>query len=117
MELSPAVIPGDISLVLVFGQWKADVEAGWNPVSPQHADERRMEVCTVAVLGVTGPHRVPASPACARLVVAHSREQVIISSLGLCDRAALGPGYLYRQLLDPAIRRNQIVRFNQAVHR
>src|SRR5260370_31656474 len=63
IELSPAVITGYISFVVVFGEWKTDVEAGRNPLNPQYADERRMKICTVAALGVTCPHRVPASPA------------------------------------------------------
>ena len=97
-------------LCLVFGQRKADVEAGWNSVRPQHPDERRMEVCTVAVLGVTGPHRVSASPACPGFVVSHIREEVIIGSLGLGYRRQSGmPVTSDGKCLDLPVRRNQMV--------
>src|SRR5437667_6451275 len=59
----PSYRTGDISLVLVLGEREADVETRRNALSPQHADERRMEVRAVAMLGFAGPHRVTASPA------------------------------------------------------
>ena len=47
---------------LVLGQWKADVEAAGTP-SDRNSPMNGVEVCTVAALGVTGPHGVPSSAA------------------------------------------------------
>src|SRR5580704_14503358 len=88
IELSQAVVTGDLSLVFVLRQRKTDVEAGGNPVRTQHADKWRVEISTVAVLGIAGPHRIPASPSRAGLVVTHIREEIIVGSLGLRHRPA-----------------------------
>src|SRR5271157_2700828 len=117
IKLSPAVIAGNVALVLVLGKREADVEARGNTVSAQHADKRRVEIGAVAVLGIAGPHRVSTAPTGARLIVAEGCKQVIVSSFGFGDAPCLTAGNLLGEDLDFAVGWDELVRLNEASHR
>src|SRR5271166_7109780 len=117
VELSPTVIAGNVGLVLVLGERKADVEPGGNVVCAQHAYEWRVKIGAVAVLGVAGPHRVAAAPTGSGLVIAKSREQIVVGSFSFGDAPRLAAGHLLGEGLDLAVGWDELVRLNEAGHR
>src|SRR5882672_3019519 len=83
VELSPAVVPGDIRARLVGGQRESDLEACRNFLRTSHRHEDRVEVRAVAALRIAGPERVSMAPAGAGLVVLHGAENVLVDVPGL----------------------------------
>src|SRR5271157_6086990 len=111
------MIARDISLVLAFRQREADVEPGGNVVSTQHADERRVEIGAVAVLGVAGPNRIPSAPTRTRLIVAEGSKKIIVGGFGFGDAPGLAASDLLSEDLDFTVGWDQLVRLNEASHR
>src|SRR4029077_1758932 len=78
VKLRPAMVAGNLARILAFRQRQSPFKARGNLLRTRHRDKNGMEVRAVAVLGVTGPERVPRSPASASLVISHGGEGVII---------------------------------------
>ena len=109
IELSPAVITGDVALGLGFGQGKADFEAGGNAGGAHHANEERMEVRAIAALRTAGPDGVTAAPTFAGLVVTHGSEDVVVDVAGLGEFGGIAGSMLGSEVRDDAIERDEFV--------
>src|SRR5260221_12501049 len=72
------MVAGNLAGIPVVRQRQSHFESRGNFLRTRHGDKHRMEVGTVAMLGVTGPERVAPAPARSGLVITHGGEGVIV---------------------------------------
>src|SRR6202034_4266844 len=75
----------------------------------RHADEERMEVGAIAMLGGAGVDRVAMAPTCAVVVIVHGGDHVVVNLAGLRDRLGGTLRLLLGKLADLAVNGDKMI--------